>query len=105
MWCPVPGDGVVWGGARSSDRSHPVCQVESLVEQSSPWQERQAVSLPPECLGDSWGSEAPAWTLLEACGLEPQVAAPQVCWEPEACSCACALYACLALLLRLSRLC
>ncbi|CAI9154990.1 unnamed protein product [Rangifer tarandus platyrhynchus] len=79
--------------------------VESLVEQSSPWQERQAVSLPPECLGDSWGSEAPAWTLLEACGLEPQVAAPQVCWEPEACSCACALYACLALLLRLSRLC
>lgn len=79
--------------------------VESLVEQSSPWQERQAVSLPPECLGDSWGSEAPAWALLEACGLEPQVGAPQVCWEPGACSCACALYACLALLLRLSRLC
>ncbi|KAM9689624.1 gasdermin-D isoform 2-T2 [Dama dama] len=52
--------------------------VESLVEQSSPWQERQAVSLPPECLGDSWGSEAPAWALLEACGLEPQV---RVCGE------------------------
>ncbi|XP_043735623.1 gasdermin-D isoform X2 [Cervus elaphus] len=79
--------------------------VESLVEQSSPWQERQAVSLPPECLGDSWGSEAPAWALLEACGLEPQVGAPQVCWEPGACGCVCALYACLALLLRLSRLC
>ncbi|KAB0363780.1 hypothetical protein FD754_007936 [Muntiacus muntjak] len=79
--------------------------VESLVEQSSPWQERQAVSLPPECLGDSWGSEVPAWALLEACGLEPQVGAPQVCWEPGACSCTCALYACLALLLRLSRLC
>ena len=47
MWGPVPGDGVVWAGAQSSDRSHPVCQVESLVEQSSPWQERQAVSLLP----------------------------------------------------------
>uniref|UniRef100_A0A3Q1MD51 Gasdermin D n=2 Tax=Bos TaxID=9903 RepID=A0A3Q1MD51_BOVIN len=47
--------------------------VESLVEQSSPWQEHRAVSLPPERLGDSWGSEAPGWALLEACGLEPQV--------------------------------
>ena len=87
------------------DRSHPVCQVESLVEQSSPWQEHRAVSLPPERLGDSWGSEAPGWALLEACGLEPQVGTPQVCWEPGARGCACALYACLALLLRLSQLC
>ncbi|XP_055288261.1 gasdermin-D isoform X2 [Moschus berezovskii] len=79
--------------------------VESLVEQSSPWQEHQAVSLPPERLGDSWGSEAPAWALLEACGLEPQVGAPQVCWEPGARGCVCALYTCLALLLRLSQLC
>ncbi|XP_017914164.1 PREDICTED: gasdermin-D isoform X2 [Capra hircus] len=46
--------------------------VECLVEQSSPWQEHRAVSLPPERLGDSWGSEAPAWALLEVCGLEPQ---------------------------------
>uniref|UniRef100_A0A4W2C2B5 Uncharacterized protein n=1 Tax=Bos indicus x Bos taurus TaxID=30522 RepID=A0A4W2C2B5_BOBOX len=59
--------------AGPSDPSHPVCQVESLVEQSSPWQEHRAVSLPPERLGDSWGSEAPGWALLEACGLEPQV--------------------------------
>ncbi|XP_044784355.1 gasdermin-D isoform X4 [Bubalus bubalis] len=79
--------------------------VESLVEQSSPWQEHRAVSLPPERLGNSWGSEAPAWALLEACGLEPQVGTPQVCWEPGARGCACALYACLALLLRLSQLC
>ncbi|XP_061294220.1 gasdermin-D isoform X1 [Bos javanicus] len=79
--------------------------VESLVEQSSPWQEHRAVSLPPERLGDSWGSEAPGWALLEACGLEPQVGTPQVCWEPGARGCACALYACLALLLRLSQLC
>ncbi|XP_057592833.1 gasdermin-D isoform X2 [Hippopotamus amphibius kiboko] len=79
--------------------------VESLLEQSTPWQERRAVSLPPELLGSSWGSEAPPWVLLEECGLEPQVDAPQVCWEPEARGCVCALYACLALLLRLSRLC
>ncbi|XP_068839798.1 gasdermin-D [Capricornis sumatraensis] len=79
--------------------------VECLVEQSSPWQEHRAVSLPPEHLGDSWGSEAPAWALLEVCGLEPQVGTPQVCWEPGARGRVCALYACLALLLRLSRLC
>lgn len=79
--------------------------VECLVEQSSPWQEHRAVSLPPERLGDSWGSEAPAWALLEVCGLEPQVGTPQVCWEPGARGRVCALYACLALLLRLSRLC
>lgn len=79
--------------------------VECLVEQSSPWQEHRAVSLPPERLGDSWGSEAPAWALLEVCGLEPQVGTPQVCWEPGARGRVCALYACLALLFRLSRLC
>nr|XP_042109907.1 gasdermin-D isoform X4 [Ovis aries] len=58
--------------------------VECLVEQSSPWQEHRAVSLPPERLGDSWGSEAPAWALLEVCGLEPQVGTPQepVCTPP-----------------------
>nr|XP_058899323.1 gasdermin-D isoform X2 [Kogia breviceps] len=79
--------------------------VESLLEQSTPWQECRAVSLPAELLGSSWGSEAPTWVLLEECGLEPQVGAPQVCWKPEAQGCACALYACLALLFRLSRLC
>ncbi|XP_068381795.1 gasdermin-D [Eschrichtius robustus] len=79
--------------------------VESLLEQSTPWQERRAVSLPPELLGSSWDSEAPTWVLLEECGLEPQVGAPQVCWKPEAQGCAYALYACLALLFRLSRLC
>ncbi|TKC44323.1 hypothetical protein EI555_001771 [Monodon monoceros] len=51
--------------------------VESLLEQSTPWQERRAVSLPHELLGSSWGSEAPTWVLLEECGLEPQVGAPQ----------------------------
>lgn len=79
--------------------------VGSLLEQSAPWQERRAVSLPPTLLGSSWGSEAPIWALLEECGLEPQVGTAQVCWEPEAQSCTCALYACLALLLRLSQLC
>ncbi|XP_059983964.1 gasdermin-D [Lagenorhynchus albirostris] len=79
--------------------------VESLLEQSTPWQEHRAVSLPHELLGSSWGSEAPTWVLLEECGLEPQVGAPQVCWKPEAQGCANALYACLALLFRLSRLC
>lgn len=63
------------------------------------------MSLPHELLGSSWGSEAPTWVLLEECGLEPQVGAPQVCWKPEAQGCANALYACLALLFRLSRLC
>lgn len=63
------------------------------------------MSLPHELLGSSWGSEAPTWVLLEECGLEPQVGAPQVCWKPEAQGCANALYAGLALLFRLSRLC
>lgn len=76
----------------------------TLLEQSSPWQEQEAISLSPGLLGSSWGSEAPAWVLLEECGLELQVAAPQVCWEPEAQGPTCALYACLALLLQLSQL-
>ncbi|KAB1257883.1 Gasdermin-D [Camelus dromedarius] len=76
--------------------------VRSLLEQSSPWQERRAVSLPPELLGSSWGAEAPSWVLLEECGLAPQAGDPQVCWEPEARCCTSALYACLALLSKLS---
>lgn len=79
--------------------------VESLLEQSVPWKESRAVSLPCGLLGSSWGSEAPTWVLLEECGLELQVGAPQVCWKPEAQGCTCALYACLALLLMLSQLC
>ncbi|XP_067568772.1 gasdermin-D isoform X1 [Pseudorca crassidens] len=79
--------------------------VENLLEQSAPRQEHRAAPLPREPLGSSWGSEAPTWVLLEECGLEPQVGAPQVCWKPEAQGRASALYACLALLLRLSRLC
>uniref|UniRef100_A0A8C3WMK3 Gasdermin D n=1 Tax=Catagonus wagneri TaxID=51154 RepID=A0A8C3WMK3_9CETA len=79
--------------------------VGSLLELSAPWQQRRAVSLPPGLLGSGWGSEAPAWALLEECGLDLQAAAPQVRWEPEAQSRTCALYACLALLLRLSQLC
>ncbi|KAF5924797.1 hypothetical protein HPG69_014457 [Diceros bicornis minor] len=72
--------------------------VGSLLEQSSPWQRGRAVSLLPGLLGSSWGPEAPAWVLLEECGLELQVGAPQVCWEPEAQGRTCALYACLAML-------
>lgn len=83
----------------------PLKLVEEVLEQSSPWQERRALSLPPGLPGGSWGPEAPAWALLEACGLELQVDAPQVDWEPEAQSCTCALYASLALLSELSQLC
>lgn len=77
----------------------------SLLEQSSPWQEHRAIYLLPKFLGSSWGSEGPAWVLLEECGLELQVGAPQVFWEPEAQGRTCALYACLSLLLELSYLC
>ncbi|XP_017525086.2 gasdermin-D isoform X1 [Manis javanica] len=79
--------------------------VGSLLEQSSPWQEHRAIYLLPKFLGSSWGSEGPAWVLLEECGLELQVGAPQVFWEPEAQGRTCALYACLSLLLELSYLC
>ncbi|XP_016075669.1 PREDICTED: gasdermin-D [Miniopterus natalensis] len=85
--------------------SEPFKLVESLLEQSTPWQEHRALSLPPELLGNSWSSEVPTWILLEACGLELQVGTPQVCWKPEAQGRTCALYASLALLLKLSQLC
>lgn len=78
--------------------------METFLEQSTPWQEQKAISLPPGLLGSSWGSEAPAWVLLEECGLKLQVGAPQVCWEPAAQGPTCALYTCLALLLKLSQL-
>ncbi|XP_032271702.1 gasdermin-D isoform X3 [Phoca vitulina] len=80
-------------------------QVGSVLEQSTPWQERRHVSLPQELLGSSWDPEAPAWVLLEECGLGVQVDVPQVCWEPQAQGRTCALYACLALLLGLSQDC
>uniref|UniRef100_A0A673UP13 Gasdermin D n=2 Tax=Suricata suricatta TaxID=37032 RepID=A0A673UP13_SURSU len=76
-------------------------QVHSVLEQSSPWQERRAVSLPQELLGGSWDSEAPAWVLLEECHLELQEDVPQVSWRPEAQGRTCALYSCLALLVPL----
>uniref|UniRef100_M3YA88 Gasdermin D n=1 Tax=Mustela putorius furo TaxID=9669 RepID=M3YA88_MUSPF len=76
--------------------------VGSILEQSSPWQQRRDVSLPPELLGSGWGPETPAWVLLEECGLEVQADAPQVRWEPEAQDLTCALFACLVLLLGLS---
>jgi len=79
--------------------------VGSVLEQSTPWQERRHVSLPQELLGSSWDPEAPAWVLLEECGLGVQVDVPQVCWEPQAQGRTCALYACLALLLGLSQDC
>lgn len=77
--------------------------VEHLLQQSTPWQEQSAVSLPPGLLGSSWGKEAPGWTLLEECGLVLQVGAPHVCWEPQAQGPTCALYASLALLSGLSQ--
>ncbi|XP_027468065.1 gasdermin-D isoform X3 [Zalophus californianus] len=80
-------------------------QVGSVLEQSTPWQERRDVSLLQELLGSSWDPEAPAWVLLEECGLGVQVDVPQVCWEPQAQGRTCALYACLALLFGLSQDC
>ncbi|XP_045633210.1 gasdermin-D isoform X2 [Ursus americanus] len=89
----------------TADRSRQFELVRSVLEQSTPWRERRAVSLPQGLLESSWGPEAPAWVLLEECGLEVQADAPQVCWEPEARGRTCALYACLTLLLGLSRDC
>nr|XP_045000379.1 gasdermin-D [Jaculus jaculus] len=77
--------------------------VEHLLEQSTPWQQRSVVALPPGHLGSNWGEAAPAWVLLEECGLELQVDMPQVRWEPEAQGPTCALYASLALLSGLSQ--
>lgn len=79
--------------------------VRSILAQSSPWQQPRDVSLTPGLLGSSWGPETPAWVLLEECGLEVQVDAPQVLWEPDAQDHTCALYACLVLLLGLSQDC
>ncbi|XP_025306638.1 gasdermin-D isoform X1 [Canis lupus baileyi] len=86
----------------TGELSRPFKLVQSILEQSTPWQERRAVSLPQGLLEGSWDAEAPAWVLLEECGLELQVDDPQVCWEPEARDHTCTLYACLALLLCLS---
>ncbi|XP_008832746.1 gasdermin-D [Nannospalax galili] len=77
--------------------------VENLLEQSTPWQEQSSVTLPPRFLGGSWDEDAPAWVLLEECGLELQMDAPQVHWKPNAQGPVCALYASLALLSRLSQ--
>ncbi|KAM8786904.1 gasdermin-D [Rhynchonycteris naso] len=92
-------------GLEASTLLEPFKMVESILEKCFSWQECGALSLPPGLLGSSWGSEVPAWILLEACGLELQVDAPQVCWKPEAQGSACALYGSLALLLKLSQLC
>lgn len=98
-------EGVVCGGMLQGQPPTLSWQVESLLEQTAPWQEPRAVSLPSGLLGSSWGPEVPTWTLLEACGLELQVDAPQASWKPEAQGRTCALYACLTLLLQLSQLC
>ncbi|XP_017738914.1 PREDICTED: gasdermin-D isoform X1 [Rhinopithecus bieti] len=81
----------------------PLELVGSLLEQSAPWQKRSTMSLPPGLLGSSWGEGAPAWVLLEECGLELGEDTPYVCWEPQAQGCMCALYASLALLSGLSQ--
>ncbi|XP_045437193.1 gasdermin-D [Pipistrellus kuhlii] len=85
--------------------SEPFQLVESLLKQTTPWQEPMALALPPELVGSSWGAEVPTWALLEECGLELRADTPQASWRPEAQGPACALYACLALLLTLSQLC
>ncbi|XP_046930233.1 gasdermin-D [Lynx rufus] len=77
--------------------------VQSVLEQSSPWKEHRAVSLPQELLGSGWDPKAPAWVLLEECGLELRVGVPQVRWQPDAQGRTSALYACLVLLRHLSQ--
>lgn len=76
--------------------------VEYILEQSTPWQKQTSVTLPPRLLGGNWDEKALIWVLLEECGLELQVNAPQVHWEPSAQGPTCALYATLALLSGLS---
>lgn len=83
--------------------SGPLRLVGSVLQQSSPWQQRQPVALPAELRDGHWGPAAPAWALLAECGLEPRAAAPHLGWEPGAGARVCALYACLALLSRLSQ--
>ncbi|XP_037349647.1 gasdermin-D [Talpa occidentalis] len=93
--------GLLAWGLETRALQAPLSLVGSVLEQSTPWQLRQPVSLPAWLLGSSWSTEAPAWTLLEECGLELRGDAPHVSWEPEAQGQLCALYACLALLSRL----
>nr|XP_058132112.1 gasdermin-D-like isoform X2 [Dasypus novemcinctus] len=81
----------------------PLELVESILEQSEPWQEPRDVSLPPGLLEGGWEEGAPTWALLEACGLRLQRGAPQVCWEPQAQAQVCALYVSLALLAQLNQ--
>ncbi|XP_058132113.1 gasdermin-D [Dasypus novemcinctus] len=81
----------------------PLELVESILEQSEPWQEPTDVSLPPGLLEGGWEEGAPTWALLEACGLRLQRGAPQVCWEPQAQAQVCALYVSLALLVQLNQ--
>uniref|UniRef100_G1QM44 Gasdermin pore forming domain-containing protein n=1 Tax=Nomascus leucogenys TaxID=61853 RepID=G1QM44_NOMLE len=96
-----------WGAHREASSSQtllgPLELVGSLLEQSAPWQERSTMSLPPGLLGSSWGEGAPAWVLLDECGLELGEDTPYVCWEPQAQGRMCALYASLALLSGLSQ--
>ncbi|XP_006830929.1 PREDICTED: gasdermin-D [Chrysochloris asiatica] len=77
--------------------------VGNILEQTSPWQVARAVSLPLGLLENSWGEEAPAWVLLEECGLDLQLDTPQLLWEPQAQGRTCALYAALSLLQRLGQ--
>ncbi|XP_021078648.1 gasdermin-D isoform X2 [Mesocricetus auratus] len=77
--------------------------VEYILEQSMPWQEQSFVSLTPRLCGSSWREGAPAWVLLEECGLALQVDTPQVHWGPKSQGPTCALYASLALLSGLSQ--
>ncbi|XP_003802420.1 gasdermin-D isoform X1 [Otolemur garnettii] len=76
--------------------------VGSLLERAL-WHEYSTMSLPPRLLGSNWHKGAPAWVLLEECGLVLQVDGPHVCWEPQAQGPTCALYASLVLLSRLSQ--
>ncbi|KAF0883094.1 GSDMD protein, partial [Crocuta crocuta] len=87
----------------AGDLSRQLQLVQSVLEQSSPWLECRAVSLPQELLGSSWDPAAPAWLLLEECHLELQGDVPQVSWRPEAQGRTCALYSCLALLVHLGQ--
>nr|XP_054354278.1 gasdermin-D isoform X1 [Pongo pygmaeus] len=91
------------GALESRSLLGPLELVGSLLEQSAPWQEHSTMSLPPGLLGSSWGEGAPAWVLLDECGLELGEDTPHVCWEPQAQGRMCALYASLALLSGLSQ--
>ncbi|XP_055981018.1 gasdermin-D isoform X3 [Sorex fumeus] len=83
--------------------SEPLSLVRSLLKQADPWQQGREVTLPAGPLGSRWREGAPAWILLEHCGLRLQENAPQVHWVPEALDTVHALYACLVVLSRLSQ--